>query len=76
MSEYDINQQVASRIREELRWGEQQFKQGDCIALLDGKVIAVKENMSEALTALRQMEAEPDRGMLFRVATPTVDVIR
>lgn len=76
MNDYDINQQVASQIREELRWGEQRFKQGDCIALLDGKVIAVKENMLEALTALRRAEAMPDRGMLIRVATPTVDVIR
>ncbi|MBP86196.1 MAG: hypothetical protein CMJ64_05690 [Planctomycetaceae bacterium] len=76
MSEYELNQQAAEQIRRDFKLGDQRFQNGQCVALLDGKVIAVKENMAEALKALRTVDSTPDRGMLVTVTAPAVDVIR
>jgi hypothetical protein len=48
----------------------------ETVALLDGKVIAVTEDLDSALEALRTVDPEPARGMVVEVTPPTVDVIR
>jgi hypothetical protein len=70
------NQKIAERICQDLRWEGQQVRIGDCVALLDGKVIAVTEDLEMALQALRIADPDPARGMVVEVTPPTVDVIR
>lgn len=70
------NQDVADRICHDLQWEGQRFRLGDCVALLDGKVIAVTEDLERALQALRSTDPDPARGMVVEVTPPTVDVIR
>jgi hypothetical protein len=53
-----------------------QFQQGECVALLDGRVVAVAANLDAALRALRALDPDPRRGMVFEVAAPVTDVIR
>jgi hypothetical protein len=43
---------------------------------LDGKVIAVTEDLEGALQALRSADPDPARGMVIEVTPPTVDIIR
>ena len=76
MNERLRNQEVADRICRDLQWHGQRFRLGDCVALLDGKVIAVTDDLDRALEALRAVDPEPARGMVVEVTPPTVDVIR
>jgi hypothetical protein len=76
MSELEINQQVAEQICSGDRLNGKQFHLGDCVALLDGKVVAVADDLELALRALRGLDADPHRGMVFEVGPPVVDVIR
>jgi len=76
MNERIRNQEVADRICQELQWEGQRFRIGDCVALLDGKVVAVAEDLDRALQALRSADPAPARGMVVEVMPPTVDVIR
>ena len=41
MSEHEKNQQVADHICHHLQWNDRQFAIGDCLALLDGQIVAV-----------------------------------
>jgi hypothetical protein len=75
MSERDINQKAAEEICAKFRLNGQKFMLGDCVALLDGNVVAVEKNLATALEALRSLDADPHRGMLFEVG-PQVDYIR
>ena len=74
MSEREINQQVAEQICSTGRLNGQLFQQGECVALLDGKVVAVARDLKAALSALRLLDADPHRGMLMEVG-PQADVI-
>lgn len=76
MSEKDINQKVADEICNALRLNGQEFQLGECVALLDGKVVAVAKNLGVALRALRALDANPHRGLIFEVGSPVIDVIR
>jgi hypothetical protein len=76
MNERLRNQEVADRICHDLQWDGQRFRLGDCVALLDGKVIAVTEDLDRALQALRSADPDTTRGMVVEVTPPTVDVIR
>jgi hypothetical protein len=76
MSELEINQQVAEQICNAGRLNGQQFRAGECVALLDGKVVAVAKDLGTALRALRALDANPRRGMLFEVGPPVTDLIR
>jgi hypothetical protein len=75
MSEQDINQKVAEQICNSLRLNGQEFRLGECVALLDGKVVAVEKDLSAVARVLRVLEANPQRGMVFEVG-PLVDYIR
>lgn len=76
MKEAQINQQVAEQICTAARWNGQEFHTGEYMALLDGKVVAVAEDLNAALHALRTLEPNPQRGMIFEVGPPVTDVIR
>jgi len=76
MSELDANQQVAEQICNAGRFNGKAFKSGECVALLDGKVVAVANDLRAALRSLRTLDADPQRGMVFEVGPPVTDVIR
>ncbi len=68
MSERDINQKVADEICQRFHLNGQEFRLGQVVALLDGKVVAVEEDLGSALRALRALDSNPHRGMIFEVA--------
>ena len=76
MSEKDINQKVAEEICNGFRSNGREFRLGECVALLDGKVVAVDKDLGAALRALRALDSNPHRGMIFEVGPPVIDVIR
>ena len=76
MKEREINQQVAGQICQTARWDGRAFRPGECVGLLDGKVVAVAKDLDGALRALRALDPNPHRGMVFEVAPPVTDVIR
>jgi hypothetical protein len=75
MKERDINQRVAEQICTGGRWNGRTFRLGDYVALLDGNVIAVEKDLDTALRALRALDSDPSRGMIFEVGPPVTDVI-
>ena len=76
MSEAVANQLVADKIRQDFEWHGMHFAVGDCVALLDGEVIAIGKSMDDVLRQLRSRDPVPSRGMLVEVRPPVVDVIR
>ena len=76
MNETLKNQQIADQICREFQWNGRQFTVGECVALLDGEIIAVAGSLDEALVALGAAEPDRTRGMLFEVRPPVVDVVR
>jgi len=76
MSEAEMNQRVAEQIGDTGRLNGRQFRRGECVALLDGNVVAVAENLEAAVRALRAMDPNPRRGMVFEVGPRVTDVIR
>jgi len=76
MNEAETNQAVAEQICNASRLNGKTFHQGECLALLDGKVVAVAQDLGAALFALRAMDADPHRGMVFEVRPMVTDVIR
>jgi hypothetical protein len=76
MNELQRNQEVAERICRTLQADGQTFYSGQCVALLDGKAAAVADDLEGALNALRAIDPDPARGMVFEVGPPVLDVIR
>ncbi len=76
MKEIEKNQQVADQICHDFRWKDRGFAVGDCVALLDGQIVAVTKNLDDALRELRSADPDAKRGMVFEVRRPVVDVIR
>jgi hypothetical protein len=76
MNELEVNQQVADQICNEGRLNGQPFRAGEWVALLDGKVVAVANDLDAALQPLRAVDPNPRRGMVFEVGPPVTDVIR
>lgn len=76
MNERETNQEIADLICRDFKWQDREFQTGECVALLDGAVIAVEPDLDRALEALRRIEPDPSRGMLVEVREPVVDVIR
>ncbi len=75
MHEKVANQVVAEAICSTMRWDGREFRLGEGVALLDGKVVAVGENLEAALRALRVIDPDPKRGMVFEVAPLRVERI-
>jgi len=76
MTEREQNQQVADAICDGFEWRGQRFQPGQCVALLDGEVVGVASALDEACRVLRDIDADPQRGMLVEVRRPVVEVIR
>jgi hypothetical protein len=76
MNDQDINRRIADEICERFSWRGQTFRQGEFVALLDGKIVAVSQNADDAINALRNIDPDPMRGVVIEVAHPVVDVIR
>ena len=76
MDEMHKDQKIADHICLELTWDGREFGIGDCVALLDGRIVAVKQSLGDAVGALREADPDPRRGMIFEVAPPAADVIR
>lgn len=76
MNELEQNQAIADAICRDFRWQGRDFQLGQCLALLDGSILAVAPNLDQALKALRAVEPDPNRGMIVEVAKPVLDVIR
>ncbi len=77
MTEYEVNQRVAERLCRDMQFEGQRFREGQYVALLDGKVIAVADTLDDALTAARAIEPDPNRGMIVDVyPLDRVDIIR
>lgn len=49
MEEREINQKIAEEICHRFCVGGQEFRLGECVALLDGKVVAVEKDLGAAL---------------------------
>ena len=77
MSEYEVNQRVADKLCQDLEWEGQTFREGQHVALLDGRVVAVADNLDDAIVAAKMVNPDPRRGMIVDVYRPDrVDVIR
>lgn len=76
MSDKESNLRIAESITARFAWKDQTFHEGDCVALLDGQVIAVARTPAAAIAALRARDPDPKRGMVVEVTHTTVDVVR
>ena len=76
MTEKEKNQRIAQTLCSDFQWNGQKFQEGDCVALLDGRIIAVADNPDDAISALREIDPDPKRGMVVEVTRSTTDVIR
>lgn len=76
MNDRERNLRIAESICAEFAWNGQSFRQGDCVALLDGMIVAVADNPDDAISALRARDPDPKRGMVIEVTHPEVDVVR
>ena len=76
MNEKERNLRIAESILAEFAWNGRTFREGQCVALLDGRIVAVADNPDRAISALRAIDPDPQRGMVIEVAHPVVDVIR
>jgi hypothetical protein len=76
MNEREINQRVVDQICNADRVNGKQYPPGEYLALLDGRVVAEARDLEGALRALRALDADPTRGMVFEVGPSVTDVIR
>jgi len=76
MNERESNRRIAEAICERFAWNGTTFQEGDFVALLDGKIVAVAKCADDAIAALRNLDPDPSRGFVVEVAHPVVDVIR
>ena len=76
MNEKERNLRIAQIVHRDFAWNGQVFQEGDFVALLDGQIVAVKNNPDDAIAALRAIDPDPKRGMVVSVSPPAVDVIR
>jgi hypothetical protein len=76
VSEREINQRAADEIRRAGRLNGREFRPGQGVALLDGRVVAVADDLGGALRALRALDADPARGMVLEAGPPLTDVVR
>lgn len=70
------NLRIAEAIESEAQWEGTTFRQGQCVAILDGEIVAVADNPDDAINALRALDPDPRSGLVVPVEPPTVDVIR
>lgn len=76
MSEKERNLRIAETISAQFAWNGQTFQEGDYVALLDGRIVAVAKDPDSAIAALRALDPDPKRGMVIEVTHPAIDVVR
>jgi hypothetical protein len=76
VDEQERNLRIAETIATDFAWNGQTFLEGQFVALLDGRVVAVATKPDEAIAALRALAPDPQRGMVLEVARPAIDMIR
>ena len=76
MSEQERTRRVAETIMTQSTWNGETFRAGEFVAILDGRIVAVAEDASAAISALRAIDADPKRGMVVEAGRTPVDVIR
>jgi hypothetical protein len=76
MNETERNLRIAQTFQSGFDWDGRPVRDGDLVALLDGRVVAVADTADAAIAALRALDPDPRRGMVIEVAPPTIDVIR
>lgn len=76
MNDKERNLRIAESIQLKFAWNGRTFREGQCVALLDGKIVAVADNPDSAISALRAVDPDPERGMVIEVTHPVVDIIR
>jgi hypothetical protein len=76
MSDNERNLRIAQAVRDQFAWNGQSFHEGEFVALLDGKIVAVKNNADDAIAVLRAFDPDPKKRMVVEVSPPAVDVIR
>ena len=74
--EQERNLRIAEAVRRDFQWESRTFREGQCVALLDGNIVAVTDNPDDAISALRAMDPNPQHGMVVPITPPTVAVIR
>jgi hypothetical protein len=75
-NEKERNLRIAEAMCREFQWQGRTFQEGECVALLDGNIVAVADNPDDAIAVLRAMDPNPQHGMVVQITSPTVDVIR
>lgn len=76
MEHEDRNLRIAETVSRDFAWEGQSFDQGDFVAILDGRIVAVAKSADEAIKALRARDPDPMRGLVVEVVPETTDVIR
>ena len=75
-SDKERNLRIAETMCRDFQWHGRSFHEGECVALLDGNIVAVTDNPDDAIAALRAMDPNPQHGMVVPITPPTVAVIR
>ena len=70
MSEREVNQEVADEICDRFRLNGQEFRLGEWVALLDGKVVAVQADLGAALGVARIELTTSSRDDVLKVSPP------
>jgi hypothetical protein len=76
MDDNERNLRIAQAVHGEFAWNDLKFHEGEFVAVLDGQIVAVKNNADDAIAVLRALDPDPQHGMVVEVARPAVDVIR
>ena len=75
-SEQERNLRIAEAVCRDFQWEGRKFREGQCVALLDGEIVAVADNPDDAIATLRALDPNPKHGIVIPVTIPSVDVIR
>ena len=75
-NEKERNLRIAEAMCRDFQWQGRTFREGECVALLDGKIVAVADNPDDAIEALRALDPDPQHGIVVQISHPTADVIR
>ena len=54
-SDKERNLRIAETMCRDFQWQGRSFHEGECVALLDGDIVAVTDNPDDAIAALRAM---------------------
>lgn len=74
--EKERNLRIAEAMCRDFRWQSRTFHEGECVALLDGNIVAVADNPDDAIAALRERDPNPEHGMVVPITSPSIDIIR